>query len=141
MQHGGLNPRIGLTFDGNCEAAFRFYERCFNGKIEFMLRWSESPMAKDAPAGWGDKIMHARIVIGDTELLGGDLLPETYESPRGFSLLLSPSDTAHADRLFHALAENGTVRMPLQETFWAPRFGVVCDQFGITWTLNYEGSG
>jgi PhnB protein len=135
-----LNPRIGLSFDGQCEAAFRHYERCLGGKIEFMLRWGESPMSKDAPAGWEAKILHATLVVGDTALYGADALPGTYESPSGFSILLSPNDAAEAERVFHALAENGIVRMPLQETFWARRFAVVRDQFGITWTINYEKS-
>jgi PhnB protein len=140
MSTTNLNPRIGLTFDGQCEAAFKFYERCLNGKIEFMLRWGDSPMAKDAPAEWREKVLHARLVIGDTELLGGDGLPGEYESPRGFSILIGPNDSAEGERVFHALAENGTIRMPLQETFWAPRFGVVRDQYGITWTINCEKS-
>lgn len=135
-----LNPRIGLSFDGQCEAAFKFYERCLNGKITFMLRWGESPMAKDAPAEWRGKILHARLVIGDTALLGADALPGSYESPRGFGLLLSLDDPGETERLFSALAENGTVRMPLQETFWAHRFGVLTDQFGIPWDINYEKS-
>jgi len=138
MSMMNLKPRIGLSFDGQCEAAFKFYERSLNGKIELMLRWGESPMAKDAPAEWGGRILHARLAIGDTELLGGDALPGSYESPRGFSILLDPKDPGEAERLFNALAENGTVRMPLQETFWSPRFGVVSDQFGIPWTINYE---
>ncbi|MGH8244993.1 MAG: VOC family protein [Gammaproteobacteria bacterium] len=140
MSTMNLNPRIGLSFDGRCEAAFKFYERCLNGKIEFMLRWDESPMAKNAPADWGGKVLHARLAIGDTELIGDDALPGSYESPRGFHILLNPNDPGEAERLFNALAESGTVRMPLQETFWAPRFGVVTDQFGITWTINYEKS-
>ena len=135
-----VNPRIGLSFDGDCEAAFRFYERCFNGKIEFLLRWGESPMAKDAPPEWSDKILHARIVIGDTALLAADSLPGTYEPSQGFSLLLSLDDAGDTERLFRELSENGTVLMPLQETFWAHRFGVVRDQFGIAWTINYEKS-
>ncbi len=139
-----LNPRIGLSFDGKCEDAFKFYERCFNGKIAFMLRWGESPMDKDAPTEWREKILHARLVIGDTALLGGDALPGSYESPRGFSLLLSVDDPGETERLFSALAENGTVRMPLQETFqetfWSRRFGVVTDQFGIQWDVQYEKS-
>src|SRR5438874_538758 len=135
-----LNLRIGLTFGGQCEAAFKFYERYFNGKITFMLRWGESPMAKDAPAEWGEKIIHARLLIGDTALLGADALPGSYESPRGFSLMLSIDDADETERLFNALAENGTVRMPLQETFWSPRFGVVTDQFGIQWDIQYEKS-
>ena len=145
MSMMNLNPRIGLSFDGQCEAAFQFYERCLKGKITFMLRWGESPMAKDAPAEWSGKILHATLIIGATVLMGADALPGTYESPQGLSVLLSLDDLGEDDlgeteRLFSTLAENGTVRMPLQETFWAHRFGVVTDQFGIPWTLNYEKS-
>jgi PhnB protein len=135
-----LNPQIGLTFNGNCEAAFRFYEHHLNGKLEFLLRWGESPMANDAPAEWREKILHARLVIDGTPLLGGDVLPKSFESPQGFSILLHPKNAEEAERVFHALAENGTVRMPLQETFWSPRFGCVVDQFGMNWTINYEKS-
>jgi len=138
MSGMNLNPRIGLSFDGRCEAAFQFYERCLNGKIVFMLRWGESPMATDAPAEWKGKILHASLVIGDTTLLGADALPGSYESPRGFSVLLSPQDPDETERLFGALAEGGTVRMPLQKTFWASRFGAVTDRFGVPWTLNCE---
>jgi PhnB protein len=140
MSMMNLHPRIGLSFDGQCEAAFQFYERCLNGKIAFMLRWGESPMAKDAPAEWSEKILHATLVIGDTTLLGSDAFPGSYESPRGFSILLGLHDASKAERLFGALAENGTVRMPLQETFWAHRFGVLTDQFGIPWDINCEKS-
>jgi PhnB protein len=135
-----LNPRVGLLFDGRCEEAFRFYEQCLKGKLEFVLRWGESPTAQDAPAEWRNKILHAKLIVGDTELLGGDALPGTYESPRGFSLLISPADATEAERLFEALADNGTIQMPLQETFWSPRFGSVTDRFGISWTINYEKS-
>ena len=135
-----LNPRIGLPFDGRCEAAFQFYERCLNGKIAFMLRCGESPMAKDAPAECSGKILHARLEIGDTAILGADAVPESYQSPRGFSFMLSVDDPAETERVFSALSENGTVRMPLQETFWSPRFGVVTDQFGIQWDIQYEKS-
>jgi PhnB protein len=138
MSSMGLNPQVGLTFNGNCEAAFRFYETCLNGKIEFMLRWSESPMAKDAPPGWEQKIIHARVVIDNVPLLGADGQPGDYEPLQGFSIVLHPRDAGEAERLFDALKENGIVRMPLQETFWSPRFGCVTDQFGVTWAINYE---
>jgi len=104
------------------------------------MRWGESPMAKDSPAEWREKILHGRIVIGNMALLGADALPGTYESPRGFSILLDPSEPDEADRLFNVLAENGTVAMPLQETFWARRFGAVTDQFGVTWSINCEAA-
>ena len=84
-----LNPCINLWFDGQCEAAFKFYERCLNGKISFMLAWGDSPMAQDAPPEWSSKIVHATLVVGNTRLLGGDALPGSYESPRGFGVLLS----------------------------------------------------
>ena len=103
-----------------------------------MLRWGESPMAKDAPADWSGKVLHTRLVIGDTALLGADVLPGSYQSPRGFSFTLGVDDPGETERLFNALSENGTVRMPLQETFWAPRSGVVIDQFGIQWDIQYE---
>ena len=87
-----LNPCINLTFDGRCEAAFKFYERCLGGKIAFMLTWGDSPMAKDAPPEWGGKILYARLTLGDTALLGADVPPQTYEPPRGFGVMLSVDD-------------------------------------------------
>jgi PhnB protein len=133
-----LNPCINLSFDGRCEAAFQFYEKCLGGKIEFTLKWGDSPMANDAPAEWAGKMLHARFKLGDLVLNGCDVPPGQYERPRGFSLLLGADDSADAERLFSALAENGSVRMPLQETFWAERFGGITDQYGIPWEINCE---
>jgi PhnB protein len=135
-----LSPCISLQFDGRCEAAFKFYEGCLGGKIAFMLKWGDSPMADQAPPQWREKILHARLTLGDTELVGGDVLPEQYHKPSGVSLLLNLDDTVVAERIFHALAENGTVSIPLQKTFWALRFGEVVDQFGLPWTIN-SGEG
>jgi len=132
-----LNPCINLSFDGQCEAAFRHYERCLNGKITFMLAWGDSPMGKDAPPEWSSKIAHATLEVGDTRLQGSDPAPGSYVSPRGFCIMLQPSEH-DAERLFADLAEGGTVGMPLQETFWAARFGMVTDRFGIPWAINSE---
>jgi PhnB protein len=131
-----LNPY--LTFNGQCEAAFKFYERCLGGKIEFMLTHGDSPMAAQVPAEWRNKIMHARLVLGDKVLMGSDAPPERYEGAKGFSVSLGIDTPAEAERVFHALAEKGTVQMPLQETFWALRFGTLVDQFGIPWMVNCE---
>ena len=79
-----LNPRIGLLFDGRCEEAFRFYEQCLNGKLEFVLRWGESPTAQDAPAEWRNKILHK--YHGGHRTARWRRAAGTYESPRGFSL-------------------------------------------------------
>jgi PhnB protein len=131
-----LNPRIQLSFDGHCEAAFRFYERCLNGKITLMLTWGDSPMADDTPPQWRSKISHATLVVGNTRLHGSDLAPGSYEAPRGFDIALNPSESD----VFTELAAGGTVRMPLQETFWAVRFGMLKDRFGIPWIINSEKS-
>jgi PhnB protein len=130
-----LDPCINLSFDGQCEAAFKFYERCLSGKITFMLAWGDSPMADEAPAEWSSKIVHATLVVGNTRLQGSDPAPGSYESPRGFGITLSPTER-DAERLFTELGEGGTVRMPLQETFWAVRYGELTDCFGIPWVIN-----
>jgi PhnB protein len=132
-----LNPCINLSFDGQCEAAFKLYERCMNGKIAFMLTYRDSPMANSAPPEWSGKIAHATLVVGNTRLQGSDPAPGAYVSPRGFCIMLHPAER-DAERLFTDLAEGGTVQMPLQETFWAARFGLVTDRFGIPWAINCE---
>jgi PhnB protein len=127
-----------LAFGGQCEAAFKFYEQCFGGKIVFMLTYGKSPMAEQVPPKWREKILHATLTVGDNVLMGSDPVPERYEQPKGFAVLLGMDDPVNAERIFHALAENGTVQMPLQKTFWSVRFGVLVDQFGIPWAINCE---
>jgi PhnB protein len=129
---------INLVFNGQCEEAFRFYERCLGGKIVTMLTWADSPMAKETPPGMSEKILHATLTVGDNSLTGADSLPEQYQGAKGFSILLGIDDPAEAERIFHALAENGTVTMPLEKTFWAALFGAVVDQFGVSWGINCE---
>ncbi|HTS25820.1 MAG TPA: VOC family protein [Bryobacteraceae bacterium] len=127
-----------LSFDGCCEAAFYFYEQCLRGKIAFLLRYEASPMASQAPPEWQKKIGHATFALGGFLFSGSDVLPGQYQKPQGFALQLNLNDPREAERIFDALAENGTVQMPLQETFWAGRFGSLVDQFGIPWLINCE---
>jgi PhnB protein len=127
-----------LLFNGQCEAAFKFYEQCLGGKVEAMITHGDSPIADQVPAQWHNKILHARLVVGDEVLMGSDSPPEDYEKPQGFSVSLSIDDPAEAERIFQALAEKGAVRLPLQQTFWAARFGMLADQFGIPWMINCE---
>src|SRR5262249_45965961 len=108
-----LSPFISLTFNGQCETAFKFYEKCLDAKIGFLLKWGQSPRASTPPAGFEDKILYGRIVVGDTELIGADVLPSQYQKPQGFVVMLDLDDPAMAERIFRALSENGTVRMPL----------------------------
>jgi PhnB protein len=125
-----------LNFKGECEAAFKFYERVFGGKIESMSRFEGSPMADRIPAEWRNKILHASLVAEGQTLMGSDPPPDRYRPPQGFSVALDFKDPAKADQVFKALAENGKVEMPMQETFWALRFGHVIDRFGIPWMIN-----
>jgi PhnB protein len=131
-----LNPY--LFFNGRCEEAFRFYERCLSGKIEAMHIYAGSPAEPHVPSEWRNKIMHARLAVGDQVLMGSDARPDHYEKPAGFSTSFQTNDPAEAERVFNALAENGKVNMPLQQTFWAARFGMLVDQFGIPWMVNCE---
>ncbi|MEA2627302.1 MAG: PhnB protein, partial [Candidatus Binatota bacterium] len=119
-----------LTFDGRCAAAFEFYEQCLGGKLEAMFTHEESPIADQVPAEWRKKILHARLVVGDQVLMGSDAPPDRYEPAKGFSVSIGVNDPAEAERIFQALSENGTVQMPLQQTFWAVRFGMCVDRFG-----------
>jgi PhnB protein len=103
-----------------------------------MTRHEGTPAAAHVPAEWGSKIIHARLAIGDTILMGSDAPPDHYEPAKGFTLSLNVDKPAEAERVFHALAEKGTVRMPMGETFFAVRFGMVTDQFGMPWMVVCE---
>ena len=125
-----------LTFNGQCEAAFKFYEKCLGAKIQSMFPFEGSPMADQVGPAWGKMIMHARLAVGDELLMGSDALPERYEQPKGFSVSLGVSEPEDAERIFHALAEGGAVSMPIQQTFWSLRFGMLTDRFGIPWMIS-----
>jgi PhnB protein len=131
-----MNLNAHLNFSGNCAEALRFYEQHLGAQTTFTILYGSSPMANQFPADFADKIMHATISIGGTSVLVADSPPGFYQQPAGFCISLSLSDPAEAERIFNALAHNGTVTMPLQATFWAKQFGMVTDQFGIPWMLN-----
>ena len=128
-----------LTFNGDCEAAFKFYEKVLGGKIVGMSTFGDTPACDHVPAESRNKIMHARLHVGDAVLMGSDNTPpHPYEGVKGCSVALNVADPAEADRIYAALAEKGTVTMPIQETFWAARFGMVVDRFGVPWMVNCE---
>lgn len=131
-----LNPY--LFFNGQCETAFKFYAELLGGKIIAMMTHAGTPAENQVPPEWREKIIHARIVIGDQLLMGSDAPPGHFQQPQGFSVSLLVDEPEDAERIFHTLAENGTVRMPLQKTFWAIRFGMLVDRFGIPWMVNCE---
>ena len=129
-----INPY--LNFNGQCEEAFKFYERCFGGKISFMIKHGESPMKDHSPPEWHDKVMHTSLMIGTATFMGSDAPPERYKRPQGFSVSLSVTSPTEADRIFAELAVGGAVEMPIQKTFWAERFGAVTDRFGTPWLIS-----
>lgn len=134
-----LNPH--LSFNGQCDAAFKFYEKVLGGKILMRMTYGDSPMAAQTAPDAKDRIMHVRLKAGDMVLMGADAPPQFYEPMKGMVVTLGVDTPAEAERVFNALAENGTVRMPIQETFWAQRFGMLVDQFGTPWMVNCEKSG
>ena len=129
-----------LSFKGDCEAAFTFYEQCLGAKPRGIFRYAGSPMADQAPAGWGDKVMHGTVTVGGQVLMGADIVPAQYEAPKGVTLSLQMKGASDAERVFQELSAGGTVVMPLEKTFWAERFGVLVDRFGVRWQVNCEAT-
>lgn len=129
-----------LSFKGDCEEAFQLYARCLGGEVGTLFRYGGSPMASQAPEDWQDKVMHGSLKIGDLELMGADVAPGGYVAPQGFSLSIQIESIADAERIFDELQRDGNVVMRLEKTFWAERFGMVVDRFGIPWLINCEGS-
>ena len=128
-----------LSFNGQCEDAFTLYAACLGGTLGPMFRYAGSPMADQVSADWQDKVMHGSVTIGEQVLMGGDVAPDNYERPRGFTLSIQIKSTAEAERIFDELSQGGHVSMPIEQTFWAARFGVLVDRFGIPWQVNCEG--
>lgn len=133
-----MKLNIYLNFDGRCKEAFEFYQQCLGGTIEAMTTHAETPMGENVSDDWRDRIMHARLVVGDQVLMGADMPPDNHEQHGGFSVSLQVEDPEEAERIFHALAEHGTIEMPINETFWAERFGMLVDRFGVPWMVNCD---
>lgn len=127
-----------LFFDGRCEEAVEFYRKALGAQVDMLMRYSESPEPAPpgmVPPGSENKVMHASFRIGDTTVMASDD-PADKPSFKGFSLSLSVSKEAEADRFFNALADGGKVQMPLTKTFWSPRFGMLTDRYGVGWMVN-----
>jgi PhnB protein len=129
-----VNPY--LNFNGTCDEALTFYEKSLGGKTLMKMTWGDSPMAKDIPADWGKKVIHATFVLDGQEIGAADSPPGRYEKPQGFAVTLNIDDAAEAERAFKALSDGANVQMPIQETFWAQRFGMLVDRFGTPWMIN-----
>jgi PhnB protein len=125
-----------LNFNGECEAAFSFYARILGGEPMF-VRAADTPMAQHMPDR-PNFVVHARLAIGNQTILGSDSPPNHYRQPQGFSVSISVDKPDEAERIHKALSQGGTITMPIQETFWAQRFGMLVDRFGTHWMINCE---
>jgi PhnB protein len=124
-----------LNFNGDCKTAMEFYAGVFGGKLSVQT-FGESPMADQSGPEMKDRVIHARLMIGDAVLMASDAMVDKYEQPHGFAVSINVDAAADADRIFNSLADGGTVSMPIQETFWAERFGMCIDRFGTPWMVN-----
>ncbi len=127
-----------VSFKGDCEVAFKFYEEMLGAKPGLIFRYADSPMADVVPPGWDTKVMHGSVKIGGCLLEAADVPPERYEVPKGFSLSLNVASPAEAESLFQTLSAGERVMYPMEKTFWSARFGMVVDRFGIPWMVNCE---
>jgi PhnB protein len=125
-----------VNYAGNCQEAFRFYEKHLGGKITMMMTHGQGPNANDGPPNWKDAILHARMNLGETELMGADI--STAQPMRSAYLTLIAGSIDEAERIYAALAEGGEIFMPIQETFFAIRFAQLRDRFGTSWMLLHE---
>jgi PhnB protein len=133
-----VNPY--LNFNGQCEQAFQFYAEATGAKIDAMMNFESSPMADQMPPEARKMIVHASMRVGDTMIMGSDAPGDRYQKPQGFAVSLIVDTPAEAERIFSALSSGGEVRMALQQTFFAARFGMLTDKFGIPWMINCEAA-
>ena len=127
---------IYLNYAGNCEAAFRFYEKHLGGRIAGITLHGEQPEPNNLPDGWAEKVLHARIEIGDTVLMGADI-PES-QAMRSAYLTLTLDSAEDAERVYALLIDGGQVLMKMTDTFFASRFAMLRDRFGTSWMLLHE---
>ena len=129
-----INPY--LFYDGNCEAAFKFYEKVLGGKIQMVFRNEDAPPDMPSPPEHKHRIMHISMSIDGHILMASDAPPERVNKPQGFRVSLSVKDPAEAEQKFKALSEGGNIDMPFSKTFFSKGFGMCIDQFGIPWMVN-----
>lgn len=128
-----------LMFDGHCREAFTLYEAVFGGKILAMMDHRDTPAEAHVPPEWVDKIMHACLEIDGQMLMASDAPPDRSDGPmRSVSVSVNVTDIAEAERIFAGLSEGATIQMPMAETFWSPRFGMLRDRFGTNWMVGAE---
>jgi PhnB protein len=129
-----------LNYGGNCRQAFEFYEAHLGGRIIALTTHGEQADPSRVPEGWKDAVLHARIELGDTVLLGADIPPDRFQPMRSAYLSLLVDSTPEAERIYALLSEGGEIFMRMEETFFAHRFAMLRDRFGTSWMLLHERS-
>jgi PhnB protein len=124
-----------LSFEGRADEAIEFYKKALGAKVEMLMRFKDAPDQSMISPGSTEKVMHAALKIGDATLLMSDGRNSGKPSFQGISLTLYAKDPPEADKVFNALAAGGEVRMPLDKTFFSPRFGMLADKFGVGWMV------
>ncbi len=127
-----------LNYGGNCEQAFRFYEQHLGAKVTMMMTHGQAPNATDVAPDWKNAILHARMSIGETELLGADIPADRFQPMRSAYLTLIVNSTDEAERIYALLSDGGQIFMPMEETFFAFRFAMLRDKFGTSWMILHE---
>ena len=125
-----------LIFNGQCEEALRFYEQHLGAKITCIMNHKGTPAEAETPAEWLEKIMHAQFTLSGQAIMASDSPPAHYLAPQGLHISLQFSDPDEAEKVYNALMQSGVAQMPLQATFWAKRFAMLKDKFGIPWMIN-----
>ena len=127
-----------LNYGGNCAEAIQFYEKHLGGKILAMMTHEQSPESISATPEWKNAILYAHIAIGGNEFMANDIPPQIFQPMRSAYLSLSVDSDAEAERIYKLLSEDGEVYMPMQQTFFASRFGQLRDRFGTSWMVIHE---
>jgi PhnB protein len=124
-----------LNYGGNCEQAFRFYEQHLGGRVTMLTRHGDAPGPGNTPPEWKDKVLHARMSLGGTELLGADVPADRFQPMRSAYLTLTLDSSEEAERIYALLSEDGQIFMKMEEMFFAHRFAMLRDRFGTSWML------
>lgn len=127
-----------LSFNGQCEEAFRFYEKVLHGTLGEISTYGDSPIKDQMPPDWHAKVMHVALTVNGAVLMGSDAPPTQFSQPQGISVSLSKLSVEAGARTFEALAEGGTITMPFEKTFWASGFGMLVDRYGTPWMVNCD---
>ena len=133
-----MKLRTYLNYGGNCTEAFHFYEKYLGGKIDMLMTHDQAPGPIHAKPEWAKAVLHASITIGETQVMASDVPPDRFQPMRSVYLSLNVDSDAEAERVYKLLSDGGEIFMPMQETFFATRFGQFRDRFGTSWMILHE---